>query len=232
MDVITVRNVHKIYRESNAPIHALAGISLSIRPDEFVVVTGAEGSGKSALLYALAGLEPVTAGEIIVNGKRVDLMDEEELAVYRNRDIGFVFQSDSLIGSLSVIENTALPLLFTGVPKRIRHRMAAALLKTAGLENFSDYTAHRLTEWQKQRVGIARAFITDPSFILAVEPAGNLGSQNRYEILSLLARLSKTLRKPVIMITDDIETTVCADRVIQLKDGRLRNADTENRVNS
>ncbi|MEA5051243.1 MAG: ABC transporter ATP-binding protein [Oscillospiraceae bacterium] len=220
-EIIRAQKVHKIYRIGETSVHALAGVSFVIERGEFVAITGTSGSGKSTLLNMLAGLEPVSAGEITIAGERIDEMDESELVSFRRENVGFVFQSFNLIPTMTALENVALPLSFRGVGRAERQAQAARMLEMVGLASHADHRPMQMSGGQQQRVGIARALVVDPKIIFADEPTGNLDSRNGAEIMDLLRSIVDKNGQTVVMVTHDLPLSQRADRIIYLSDGRI-----------
>lgn len=217
---IRVSGLKKYYQMGGATVRALDGVDLEIEPHSFTVVMGPSGSGKSTLLYLLGGLDRATAGEIWVDGQSLTDVDENSLALFRRRTIGFVFQSFNLIPSMTARQNVAFPMQFAGVNPRRRDEQADFLLKQVGL---GDRALHRPTELsggQQQRVAIARALVNDPKLILADEPTGNLDTASGAAIMQLLSDLHRSGRT-VLVVTHDARMTRFATRQIYLLDGRV-----------
>jgi putative ABC transport system ATP-binding protein len=217
---IRVIGLKKYYQLGGVTVRALDGVDLEIEPHTFTVVMGPSGSGKSTLLYLLGGLDRVTAGEIWVDGQSLTEADENSLALFRRRTIGFVFQSFNLIPSMTARENVAFPMQFAGIPPRKRDEKADYLLNQVGL---GDRTFHRPTELsggQQQRVAIARALVNDPKLILADEPTGNLDTASGAAIMQLLSDLHRSGRT-VLVVTHDARMMRYATRQIYLLDGRV-----------
>ncbi|MFZ5885283.1 MAG: ABC transporter ATP-binding protein [Chloroflexota bacterium] len=217
---IRVSGLKKYYQMGGTTVRALDGVDLEIEPRSFTVVMGPSGSGKSTLLYLLGGLDRATAGEIWVDGQSLSDMDENSLALFRRRTIGFVFQSFNLIPSMTARENVAFPMQFAGASPRKRDEQADFLLKQVGL---GDRALHRPTELsggQQQRVAIARALVNDPKLILADEPTGNLDTASGAAIMQLLSDLHRSGRT-VLVVTHDARMMRFATRQIYLLDGRV-----------
>ncbi len=223
-DIITAKKVHKIYHVGDNLVHALAGVSLSVKRGEFVAVTGTSGSGKSTLLNMLAGLEHVSAGEIVIAGAHIENMSENELVDFRRDNVGFIFQSFNLISTMTAAENVALPLEFKGIAKAERMRRAMRMLKVVGLENYADHLPVQMSGGQQQRVGIARALVVEPKIIFADEPTGNLDTKNSAEVMQLMRRIVKEQGQTVVMVTHDMKLAGMADRIIEISDGRIINS--------
>lgn len=220
-ELITMKKVHKIYHVGENRVHALAGVSISVSPGEFVAITGASGSGKSTMLNMLAGLEPATSGQIVIAGEHIENMSENELVRFRREKVGFIFQSFNLIGSLTAEENVALPLLFRGESRARRLAKARRTLKLVGLEDHAGHKPLQMSGGQQQRVGIARALVVEPRIIFADEPTGNLDSVNGAEVISLLKAIVRITGLTIVMVTHDNELAAQTDRIISLKDGRI-----------
>lgn len=201
-------------------VRALDGVSLEIPAKSFTVVMGPSGSGKSTLLYLLGGLDRPSAGQIEVNGARLDQMDENQLALFRRKTVGFIFQSFNLIQSMTARENVGFPMQFAGVPARDRDRRALQLLARVGLEDRSAHRPNELSGGQQQRVAVARALVNDPSLILADEPTGNLDTSSGNSIMHLLAELHEQGRT-VLVVTHDPRMTRFATHKIFLLDGKV-----------
>ena len=201
-------------------MRALDGLTLDIDEHTFTVVMGPSGSGKSTLLYLLGGLDRVTSGEISVDGARLDTMDENALALFRRRTMGFVFQSFNLIPSMSALENVAFPMQFAGVNAGRRKEQARHLLTQVGLDNRADHRPTELSGGQQQRVAIARALVNNPSLILADEPTGNLDTSSGAAVMQLLSDLHNSGRT-VLVVTHDPRMTRFATHKIFLLDGQI-----------
>jgi putative ABC transport system ATP-binding protein len=217
---IRISGLKKHYKMGGATVRALDGVDLEIMPHTFTVVMGPSGSGKSTLLYLLGGLDRATSGEIHVNGQALRTMDENSLALFRRRTIGFVFQSFNLIPSMTAQQNVAFPMQFSGVNPSQRDAQADRLLSQVGL---GDRTSHRPTELsggQQQRVAIARALVNDPSLILADEPTGNLDTSSGAAVMQLLSELHRA-GKTVLVVTHDARMTHFSTQNIFLLDGRI-----------
>jgi len=217
---VRIAGLKKHYQMGSATVRALDGIDLEIMPHTFTVVMGPSGSGKSTLLYLLGGLDRATSGEMWVNGQSLGDMDENSLALFRRRTIGFVFQSFNLIPSMTAQQNVAFPMQFAGMNPSQRDAQANKLLEQVGL---GDRALHRPTELsggQQQRVAIARALVNDPSLILADEPTGNLDTSSSAVVMQLLSDLHG-LGKTVLVVTHDARMTHFSTHNIFLLDGRI-----------
>ncbi|HZD60207.1 MAG TPA: ABC transporter ATP-binding protein [Anaerolineae bacterium] len=202
-------------------VTALNGVSVSIGQGEFVSIMGTSGSGKSTLLNLIGGLDRFDSGRIMVDELDIASLDENQLATYRREKIGFVFQSYNLIPTLTALQNVELPLVFSGIPKRDRLLRAEDILRTVGLDERIGHRPTEMSGGEQQRVAIARALINSPSIILGDEPTGNLDSKTGEEIMELLTWLNKNDGLTIVMVTHDPEKARYADRVIQIKDGRI-----------
>ena len=222
-DIIVTDKIHKIYRMGDNAVHALAGVSMTVREGEFVAITGASGSGKSTLLNVLAGLEPVSAGNITVAGQRIDELEENGLVTFRREHVGFIFQSFNLIPTMTALENVALPLYFQGVGKEERMARAREMLEVVGLSTHLDHKPMQMSGGQQQRVGVARALVVRPDIIFADEPTGNLDSRNGKEVMELMRRVVEATGQTVVMVTHDLELAKKADRILYIFDGRIVN---------
>jgi putative ABC transport system ATP-binding protein len=217
---IRIRRLVKHYQMGGQIVRALDGVDLDIDSHTFTVVMGPSGSGKSTLLYLLGGLDRSTSGEIAIDGQRLDQMDENALALFRRRTMGFVFQSFNLISSMSALENVSFPMQFAGASTKRRNEQAKSLLDQVGLGNRSHHRPTELSGGQQQRVAIARALVNNPSLILADEPTGNLDTSSGAAIMQVLSDLH-TSGRTVLVVTHDPRMTRFATHKIFLLDGRI-----------
>jgi putative ABC transport system ATP-binding protein len=217
---IRIRGLTKHYQMGGTIVRALDGLDLDIDSHTLTVVMGPSGSGKSTLLYLLGGLDRATSGQISVDGARLDEMDENALALFRRRTMGFVFQSFNLIPSMTALENVAFPMQFAGVTSAQRNQQARNLLNQVGLENRAEHRPTELSGGQQQRVAIARALVNNPSLILADEPTGNLDTSSGGAVMQLLSDLHNAGRT-VLVVTHDPRMTRFATHKIFLLDGRI-----------
>ena len=206
---IRIRQLTKHYQMGGQIVRALDGVDLDIDSHTFTVVMGPSGSGKSTLLYLLGGLDRVTSGEIAVDGQRLDAMDENTLALFRRRTMGFVFQSFNLIPSMSALENVSFPMQFAGATTKRRNEQARSLLDQVGLGNRADHRPPELSGGQQQRVAIARALVNNPSLILADEPTGNLDTSSGAAIMQLLSDLHNSGRTVLVVTHDPRMNSLC-----------------------
>jgi putative ABC transport system ATP-binding protein len=220
-EIAVLRNIYKIYYSGDTEVFALRDVSLTIRERDFIVLMGPSGSGKSTLLHILAGIDRATKGECLVMGEDIATHTEGELAAWRNANIGFVFQTFNLVPVLSALENVELPLLLTGLSGSERRRHATLALELVGLGDRIHHRPRQLSGGQEQRVAIARALVTDPPFIVADEPTGNLDAVAATECLRLLQRLNRELGKTIIMVTHDPKASAYGKRIVHLEKGNF-----------
>jgi putative ABC transport system ATP-binding protein len=217
---IHIAELRKTYTMGHVAVHALDGVDMDIPEQTFLVIMGPSGSGKSTLLHLLGGLDRATSGRIQVEGQSLEALDENALAVFRRRTVGFIFQSFNLISSMTALENVAFPMQFARIPRSQRKKRAMQLLEEVGL---ADRAAHRpgeLSGGQQQRVAIARALVNDPRLILADEPTGNLDTASGAGIMQVLAGLHQSGRN-VVVVTHDSRMEKIATNVVHLLDGRI-----------
>ncbi len=219
--IIQVNHLYKIYRIGANKVRALDGVDFTMYRGEFCAIVGPSGSGKSTLLNMLAGLEKPTKGEIIIAGKHIEKMTENQLVAFRRENIGFIFQSYNLLQTLNAIENVALPLSFRGISRRVRNEKAQKYLKLVGLEKQMKHMANEMSGGQQQRVGIARALVVHPKIIFADEPTGNLDSKTTMGILALMRRIVQEQNQTLVMVTHDNHLATYADRQFHIIDGRI-----------
>ena len=217
--MIQLKDINKTYN-NGAPLHVLKGINLDIQKGEFVSIMGSSGSGKSTLLNILGILDSYDTGEYYLNGTPIKNLSETKAAEYRNRMIGFIFQSFNLISFKNAVENVALPLFYQGVSRRKRNALALEYLDRLGLKEWAHHMPNEMSGGQKQRVAIARALITQPQIILADEPTGALDSKTSGEIMDVFEKLNQG-GKTVIIVTHDMEVAARCGRVIEISDGEI-----------
>ena len=219
--VIDIRNVTKVYKVGSVEVNALRGVSLKIAQGELCCIVGRSGSGKSTLLNVMAGLEPVTSGEIVIANKHMERMTQSELIVFRQKHVGFIFQSFNLLPYYTAVENVAFPLSFRGVLPNKRNKLAREMLKEVGLESHMNHKPTQMSGGQQQRVGIARALVTNPDIVFADEPTGNLDSSTSDEVMHMIIDTLRKHNRTLVMVTHDPNMAEYADRVIHLLDGRI-----------
>lgn len=220
MNVLQTIDLKKYYGSEPNITRALDGVSLSVKQGEFVAVVGTSGSGKSTLLHMMGGLDTPTSGDIIVGGKRLSGKSEEQMAVFRRRHIGFVFQNYNLVPILNVYENIVLPVQLDG--RKADKGFLEEIVRSLGLQDKLQNLPGSLSGGQQQRVSIARALLTKPEIILADEPTGNLDSRTSEDVLDLLKITSAKFRQTTVMITHNDAIAQTADRIIRIEDGRVR----------
>jgi putative ABC transport system ATP-binding protein len=216
-----LENVRKVYKMGTESVVALDDISLTFENGKIYCLLGTSGSGKSTLLNLLAGLEKPTMGSIQFNGKPLEQLSEKKLTLYRQRYIGFVFQSYNLLPTLTALENVTLPLIFRKVSKRKRIAAARKMLKAVGLGNRWRHKPHELSGGQQQRVSLARAFVNEPQVIFADEPTGNLDTKTTFEMMDLITGMARERNQTLIIVTHDTEISGYADQVISMRDGNI-----------
>ena len=219
MDILTVENLSKVYGQGEAATRALDDVSFSIAEGEFCAIVGSSGSGKSTLLHLMGGVDRPTSGTVRLNGEDIYARSDEQLAVFRRREVGLVYQFYNLIPVLNVVENITLPVALDGRP--VNRERLAALLRTLGLEGRENALPNQLSGGQQQRVAIGRALMNAPSVVLADEPTGNLDSRNSSEIMALLRASNKEMGQTLVVITHDEDIAATADRIIAIEDGRI-----------
>jgi putative ABC transport system ATP-binding protein len=219
-NIISVQELTKTYIMGPTKVHALRGVDLNIARNEFIALMGPSGSGKSTLMNLLGCLDTPTEGEYWLNGTNVSTMIDDELAEVRNKEIGFVFQTFNLLPRLSALENVALPLVYAGTKKHIRHERARQVLSDVGLGDRVDHKPNELSGGQRQRVAIARALVNDPSIILADEPTGNLDTKTSIEIMGIFERIHAR-GNTVILVTHEPDIAEHCHRIVRLRDGRV-----------
>ena len=219
MEILKVENLSKVYGTGASKVVALDNVSFTVEKGEFVSIVGASGSGKSTLLHLIGGVDRPTSGKVFINDEDIYKLNNDDLAIFRRRQIGLIYQFYNLIPILNVVENIALPLELDG--RKPDKSDLNEMLELLGLENRKAHLPSQLSGGQQQRVSIGRALITRPSLILADEPTGNLDSKSSEEIVSLLKKTNKKYNQTIIMITHNLEIAKMADRVITIEDGRI-----------
>lgn len=219
--IIQMRGVHKSYVMDGVSVHALRGIDLIVQAGEFLAIMGPSGSGKSTLMNVLGCLDVPDEGEYLLNGQDISRLSSDELALLRNRELGFVFQNYNLLARTSALENVETPLIYSGIGKKQRQQMTVAMLERMGLGDRLQHLSNQLSGGQQQRVAIARALVTHPSLLLADEPTGNMDTATSAEFLSLLEALNKEEGLTILLITHEPEVAARAQRSLTLRDGVL-----------
>lgn len=221
MAIIEIRDLKKTYKLGSERVRALKNINLDIEKGEICCVLGTSGSGKSTLLNMLAGLEKPTRGSVKIKGTEITKLSEKKLAKFRQQYLGFVFQSYNLLNQLTALENVAMPLMFKGVSRKRREKIAAKMLKNVSLENRMKHKPSQMSGGQQQRVGIARAFVTKPSVIFADEPTGNLDSHTTEEVMKLMVEMCRKHGLTLVLVTHDLGISQYADKIVHIIDGEI-----------
>lgn len=219
MDIITIHNLKKYYGSGARQVKALDGIDLTVRQGEFTAITGASGSGKTTLLNMMGGLDVPTEGNVVVDGVDLSGLREEQLAVFRRKKVGFIFQNYNLVPTLTVEENILFPLDLDGSSPDMGYLQE--IIELLGLQDKMDAYPEALSGGQQQRASIARALVAKPAILLADEPTGNLDSQNGQNVAGLLKMTTKLFHRTLVMITHNPELAQLADRVVKMRDGRI-----------
>ena len=221
MEILKVENLTKIYGKGNTKVTALDNVTFSVEKGEFVAIVGASGSGKSTLLHILGGVDRPTSGKVIVDKEDVYKLNEANLAIFRRRQVGLIYQFYNLIPILNIEENITLPILLDG--RKVDKEYLNELINILGLEKRLNHLPNELSGGEQQRVSIGRALMNRPAILLADEPTGNLDSKSSKEIIELLKLSNKKYNQTIIMITHDNSLALNADRIITIKDGRIIN---------
>lgn len=219
MEILQVENLRKTYGKGENAVHALDGVSFTVKRGEFLAIIGPSGSGKSTLLHILGGVDKPTSGRVFLDGCDVYAQNEEQLAIFRRRQVGLIYQFYNLIPVLNVTENMTLPVLMDG--QAVNNERLEELLSTLGLKGRENHLPNQLSGGQQQRVSIGRALMNAPAVMLADEPTGNLDSKNSQEIVELLKYSNKKYNQTLIIITHDENIALQADRIIAIEDGRI-----------
>lgn len=219
MEILKVENLCKQYGKGENKVIALDNVSFTVNKGEFVAIVGASGSGKSTLLHLIGGVDRPTSGKVFIDGKDIYKFNDDELAIFRRRQVGLIYQFYNLIPILNVEENITLPLKLDN--KNIDKQRLDELIKVLGLEERRTHLPNELSGGQQQRTSIGRAMITNPAIILADEPTGNLDSKASDEIVTLLKKSNKDYKQTIIMITHNLEIAKVADRIIKIEDGKI-----------
>ena len=229
--VIEVKDLRKVFRLGKEKVVAINKMDFEINKGEICCILGTSGSGKSTLLNMMAGLEKPTKGYVKILGKEVTKMNEKKLAIFRQNNIGFIFQSYNLMNALTAIENVSLPLVFRGVSRNRRKQEATKLLKAVGLESHLKHKPTQMSGGQQQRVGIARSFVGNPKVIFADEPTGNLDSKTSDEVLQLMESIVKEKEQVLVIVTHDRSVTKYADKIIHVLDGNIQSVEIVEKKN-
>lgn len=219
MDILRIENLSKIYGTGSTAVTALDNVSLTVKRGEFVAIIGPSGSGKSTLLHLLGGVDRPTSGQVFIDNEAIYELDETQLAIFRRRQIGLIYQFYNLIPVLTVQENINLPILLDG--QKIDNKRFQSIIQSLGLQERLKHLPNQLSGGQQQRVSIGRALMNTPAIMLADEPTGNLDSRNSAEIIDLLKYFNKALKQTLIIITHDERIALQADRIISIEDGRI-----------
>jgi putative ABC transport system ATP-binding protein len=219
MEILRVENLSKIYGKGQTQVKALDNVSFKVDKGEFVAIVGASGSGKSTLVHLIGGVDRPTSGKVLIDGKDIYKYNDDELAIFRRRQVGLIYQFYNLIPILNVEENITLPLSLDN--REINKQKLDELIKVLGLESRRKHLPNELSGGQQQRTSIGRAMITNPAIILADEPTGNLDSKASDEIVALLKKSNKDYKQTIVMITHNMEIAKCADRIIKIEDGKI-----------
>ena len=219
MEILKIENLTKVYGSGENEVRALDGVSFSVEKGEFLAIIGPSGSGKSTLLHILGGVDRPTSGKVWLDGQDVYAQDEEQLAIFRRRQVGLIYQFYNLIPVLNVVENMTLPVLLDG--RKVNEERLNELVETLGLSARKDNLPNQLSGGQQQRVSIGRALMNAPAVVLADEPTGNLDSRNSQEIVELLRQSNVKYKQTLIVITHDESIALQADRIVAIEDGRI-----------
>lgn len=219
MEILKVENLTKVYGKENSKVVALDNVSFSVEKGEFVAIVGASGSGKSTLLHLIGGVDTPTSGKVFIDGKDIYKLSSDNLAIFRRREVGLIYQFYNLIPILTVEENITLPLLLDN--RKVDKFELDEMIKLLGLERRRKHLPNELSGGQQQRTSIGRALITKPAIVLADEPTGNLDSKSSDEVVNLLKKLNKEYKQTIIMITHNLDIAAVADRIITIEDGRI-----------
>ena len=219
MEILKVENLCKQYGKGENKVTALDNVSFTVNKGEFVAIVGASGSGKSTLLHLIGGVDRPTSGKVFIDGKDIYKFNDDELAIFRRRQVGLIYQFYNLIPILNVKENILLPCNLDG--KKVEEKHLQEIIELLGLSNREEHLPNQLSGGQQQRVAIGRAIINNPSIILADEPTGNLDSKSSKEIIELLKKSNKKYNQTILLITHDMSIAEQADRIIKIQDGKI-----------
>jgi len=229
--IITLDDVYRVYRMGTERIFAVNGVSLTIEEGEICCLQGPSGSGKSTILHMLAGLDKPSKGSIVIGKTHIEKLSENQLALFRQRYIGFIFQSYYLIPTLTALENVAMPLTFCGIPRSKRIKKAKELLEAVGLKERMKHRPSQMSGGQQQRVSIARAFANNPKVIFADEPTGNLDTATTYEMMNLMTQMAKERNQTLVVVTHDTEIAGYASRIVRIRDGKIEKIEDAREMN-
>ncbi len=218
---IIVKDLYKFYRVGDSVVRALDGVSFEVSEGEFCAIVGTSGSGKSTLLNMLAGLEKPTRGQVVIDGHHIEKLNENELVKFRRDNVGFVFQSFHLLGTMNALENVALPLTFRGESLKSRMKKADEMLRLVGLTKHRKHLPRQMSGGQQQRVGVARALVADPRILYCDEPTGNLDSHTSEDVMRLMQRVVREQNRTMVMVTHDDHLAQYADRIFHIIDGKI-----------
>ena len=219
MEILRLDHLTKVYGSGDTAVRALDDVSLTVEAGEFVAIVGSSGSGKSTMLHMIGGVDRPTSGSVYLNGQDVFARSDEQLALFRRREVGLVYQFYNLVPVLDVVENMALPVLLDGRP--VNQKRLENMLHVLGLEGREHHLPNQLSGGQQQRVAVGRALMNSPAIVLADEPTGNLDTKNSAEIMALLRKSNAQLGQTLIVITHDEDIALSADRVVTIEDGRV-----------
>lgn len=219
MALLDVRNIYKVYGKGDNRVEALSNVDLTVEKGEFVAIMGPSGSGKSTLLHAISGVDKPTSGEVYIDGENIWDKNPDELAIFRRRDVGLVYQQSNLISVLNVMENVTLPILLDN--RKFNEERLDNILKHLHLEDRKYFLPSQLSGGQRQRTAIGRALINSPAIIFADEPTGNLDSVNSQEVIEIFKNSNKKLNQTIVIITHDEEIALQADRIVFIDDGKI-----------
>ncbi len=225
--IIEIKDLRKVYRIGSEKVVALNKINLAIFKGEICCILGTSGSGKSTLLNMMAGLEKPSKGQILIKKQAIDKMNEKKLALFRQKHIGFIFQSYNLLGALTALENVAMPLIFRRIPKLKRDKIAKKHLDMVGLGDRYKHKPSQMSGGQQQRVGIARAFVGAPEIIFADEPTGNLDTKTSIEVMHIMWKMAREKSQTIVIVTHDPEVALYADKVIHIRDGDIQSIEVK-----